>query len=83
MKKFLSTLVISFILISPTLSDDNFPEYSNGSLDTNIFKFNWKIDEVRSTSKSDIYYLKKWTITKLYCYFGNRLYIYILYSTII
>ena len=59
MKKFLSTLVISFILISPTLSDDDFPEYSNRSLDTNIFKFNWKIDEVRSTSKSDIYYLKK------------------------
>ena len=59
MKKFLSTLVISFILISPTLSDDNFPEYSNGSLDTNIFKFNWKIDEVRSTSNSDIYYLIK------------------------
>ena len=59
MRKFLSTLVISFILISPTLSDDDFPEYSNRSLDTNIFKFNWKIDEVRSTSKSDIYYLKK------------------------
>ena len=59
MKKFLSTLVICFILISPTLSDDDFPEYSNRSLDTNIFKFNWKIDEVRSTSKSDIYYLKK------------------------
>ena len=59
MKKFLSTLIISFILISPTLSDDDFPEYSNRSLDTNIFKFNWKIDEVRSTSKSDIYYLKK------------------------
>ena len=59
MKKFLSTLVISFILISPTLSDDNFPEYSKRSLDTNIFKFNWKMDEVRSTSKSDIYYLKK------------------------
>jgi len=41
------------------LSDDDFPEYSNRSLDTNIFKFNWKIDEVRSTTKSDIYYLKK------------------------
>ena len=59
MKKFLTILVISFILITPTLSDDNFPEYSNTSLDENINKFNWKIDKVRSNSTSDIYYLKK------------------------
>ena len=59
MKKFLITLVISFILISPTLSDDRFPEYSSNSLDENIHKFNWKIDKVRSNSTSDIYYLTK------------------------
>lgn len=58
MKKFLTTLVVSFIFISPTLSDDNFPEYSRNSVDQNIIKYNWKIDKVRSTSKSDIYYLK-------------------------
>ena len=58
MKKFLITLVISFILISPTLSDDNFPKYSNNSVDQNIIKYNWKIDKVRHTSNTDIYYLK-------------------------
>ena len=41
MKKFLTTLVISFILISPTLSDDNFPEYSRNSVDQNIIKYNY------------------------------------------
>lgn len=58
MKKFLTILVISFIHVSPTLSDDDFPEYSLKSVDQNIIKYNWKIDKVRSTSKSDIYYLK-------------------------
>ena len=58
-KKFLTTLIISFILISPTLSDDKFPEYSDSSLDENIHKFNWKIEKLRSNSTSDIYYLTK------------------------
>mgnify|MGYP001397129574 CR=1 FL=1 len=57
MKKVLITLIFSSILISPTLSDDNFSKYSRSSLNENIFKFNWKIDKVRSTSTQDIYYL--------------------------
>ena len=59
MKKILAFLVISFLFSNPTLSNEDFPEYSSGSLDKNLIKYNWKIDEVRSTSESDIYYLKK------------------------
>ena len=59
MKKILAFLVISLLFSNPTLSNEDFPKYSSFSLDENLIKYNWKIDEVRSTSKSDIYYLKK------------------------
>ena len=58
MKKILAFLVISLLFSNPTLSNEDFPKYSSRSLDENLIKYNWKIDKVRSTSKSDIYYLK-------------------------
>ena len=58
MKKILRFLVISFIFSNPTLSNENFPDYSSRSLDENLSKYNWKIDKVRHTSNTDIYYLK-------------------------
>ena len=57
MKKILALLVISFLFSNPTLSNEDFPKYSTGSLDENLIKYNWKIDKVRHTSNTDIYYL--------------------------
>jgi hypothetical protein len=57
MKKLFLYVFLSFSLINPAFSEDTFPVYSNNSLDENIHKFNWIIDKVRSTDKSDIYYL--------------------------
>ena len=34
-------------------------DYSKTSLNLNITKYDWKIDKLRSTSTTDIYYLKK------------------------
>ena len=58
MKKILAFLVISFLFSNSTLSDEDFPKYSKWSLDENLIKYNWKIDKVRHTSNTDIYYLK-------------------------
>ena len=58
MKKILAFLVISFLFSNPTLSNEDFPKYSSRSLDENLIKYNWKIDKVRHTSDTDIYYLK-------------------------
>ena len=58
MKKILAFLVISLLFSNPTLSNEDFPEYSSRSLDENLIKYNWKIDKVRHTSNTDIYYLK-------------------------
>jgi hypothetical protein len=59
MKKLLMILVMSLISINPILGEDTFPSFSFSSLDKNIFKYNWKVDKIRSTNDKDIYYLKK------------------------
>ena len=41
-------------------------DYSKTSLNLNITKYDWKIDKLRSTSTTDIYYLKKKNFI-LYC----------------
>jgi len=41
-------------------------DYSENSLNLNITKYDWKIDKLRSTSTTDIYYLKKKNFI-LYC----------------
>tara|TARA_B100000029_G_scaffold472494_1_gene513050 strand:- start:68 stop:316 length:249 start_codon:yes stop_codon:yes gene_type:complete len=58
MKKLLGIVVLGLLLINPAFSEDTFPSYSKYSVDENIHEYNWKVDKVRSTNKSDIYYLK-------------------------
>ena len=57
MKKKFLYIFLTFLLINPTFAENNFPDYSTNSLDENINKYNWKVDNVRGTITSDIYYL--------------------------
>ena len=55
MKKILVILAISFLSCSSAIGED----FVGYSVDQNIHKHDWKVDKVRSTKNTDIYYLSK------------------------